>query len=145
MIRDDLDRQRDSWPFRPSAFDVVIAADILEHMRQPERLLRMARWSLAPKGVLIASIPNLARLEVRLSLLVGQFRYGERGLLDRTHYRLFTKSTALQALRDSGFVPRVVDVTGLASRLHLPRFVHGLFAYQFIIIGEPANEPAPIV
>ncbi|MBZ5671576.1 MAG: hypothetical protein LAO04_17845, partial [Acidobacteriia bacterium] len=44
----------------------------------------------APGGTVIVSVPNVAHLWVRLSLLAGRFDYADRGILDRSHLRFFT-------------------------------------------------------
>lgn len=73
-------------------FDVVVLADVLEHVRNPESVLLRARQHLRPGGRLLASTGNVAHLYVRLALLLGGFTYTERGILDKTHVRLFTRT-----------------------------------------------------
>lgn len=73
-------------------FDVVLLMDVLEHMTNPFEYFATVVKLLAPGGVLFISVPNVAHWSIRLSLLCGVFRYTERGLLDRTHYHLFTRS-----------------------------------------------------
>lgn len=72
------------------SFDIVILADVLEHLKKPERLLSMVRDILAPSGSVIFSIPNVAHASVRLAVWQGEFPYSESGILDRTHLRMFT-------------------------------------------------------
>jgi len=74
-------------------FDVVLAADVLEHLRNPERILRQVTSILSPDGYVVASLPNIAHGAVRLALLGGRFDYADLGLLDRTHLRFFTLSS----------------------------------------------------
>ena len=78
-------------PFSPGRFDAIVCGDILEHLREPERLLRHARAWLAPDGALIASIPNVRHHSVVRSVLEGNWTYESAGLLDRTHLRFFTR------------------------------------------------------
>ncbi len=68
----------------PGSFDAIVCGDILEHLRDPDRLLRQARAWLAPDGRLIASIPNVRHHSVVRSLLEGNWTYESAGLLDRT-------------------------------------------------------------
>ena len=74
-------------------FDVVLFADVLEHLKEPADVLRRVRPFVAENGVVVASIPNIAHASVRLALLGGEFRYREWGLLDDTHLRFFTRAS----------------------------------------------------
>ncbi|HLN06781.1 MAG TPA: methyltransferase domain-containing protein [Acidimicrobiales bacterium] len=85
-------------------FDVVTFGDVLEHLRDPLAVLRVAVRKLKPFGCVVISLPNVAHGDVRLSLLHGDFRYQEIGLLDRTHIRFFTLQTARELLQDAGLV-----------------------------------------
>jgi 2-polyprenyl-3-methyl-5-hydroxy-6-metoxy-1,4-benzoquinol methylase len=84
-------------------FDVVVAADFLEHLKDPLATLVAVRAFLKASGQVVASIPNVAHASVRLALLTGRFCYTERGLLDRTHLRFFTRDSTEQLLVDAGF------------------------------------------
>jgi 2-polyprenyl-3-methyl-5-hydroxy-6-metoxy-1,4-benzoquinol methylase len=71
--------------------DALVLADILEHTREPEMCLRSLLSRHLQSGTrVIISLPNVAHLYVRLSLLAGRFCYTDRGILDRTHLRFFT-------------------------------------------------------
>ena len=85
-------------------FGVIVAADVLEHLKDPLRVLRSLRCLLVEDGFLIASIPNVAHGSVRLALLEGRFPYQERGLLDRTHLHFFTRESIGQLFEAAGFV-----------------------------------------
>jgi SAM-dependent methyltransferase len=85
-------------------FDVVIFADVLEHLKEPADVLRRVRPFIAEDGVVIASIPNIAHASVRLALLGGEFRYREWGLLDDTHLRFFTRASIQDLFEESGYV-----------------------------------------
>ena len=74
-------------------FDYVVIADVIEHLRHRQQLLRGARRFLVEGGRLIISTPNIALWFYRLSLLVGRFEYGPRGILDETHVHFFTRAT----------------------------------------------------
>lgn len=86
-------------------FDTLIAADVLEHLRNPDECLRRALEFLADDGTVILSIPNVAHGDIRLALLGGQFNYADHGLLDRTHVQLFTLESLLAMIRDAGLAP----------------------------------------
>ncbi len=89
--------------FGGDSFDTVIFADVLEHLKNPDTVLRRIRPFLTEGGCVIASIPNIAHGSVRLSLLSGVFRYQDTGLLDNTHIRFFTRDTIQDMFEESGF------------------------------------------
>jgi 2-polyprenyl-3-methyl-5-hydroxy-6-metoxy-1,4-benzoquinol methylase len=88
---------------RGKTFDKVLLMDVLEHLREPERLLRECQGLLKPTGRLIVSVPNVANITVRVMLLFGQFRHAERGILDKTHLHFFTRRTARKMLESNGY------------------------------------------
>lgn len=103
VLEIDLDTA-DALPEDLGTFDCVVCADVLEHLRDPERALRMLRRHLAPTGALIASIPNVRHAAVLLPLLVaGRWQYQDEGILDRTHLRFFTPIEILDLLQRTGF------------------------------------------
>lgn len=83
-------------------FDVVILADVLEHMPEPVQLLKQAMMHLAPGGSLLVSLPNTVHWSVRLQVVRGNFEYTNKGILDRGHLRLFTYASALRLFADAG-------------------------------------------
>ena len=101
-------------PFERESFDVVVAGEVLEHIRDPWRLIGDARALLRPGGRLVGSVPNAFRLKSRLRFLLG--REPEE---DRTHLHLFSPA-AVQSLL-AGFVePTLHFVTGRYVRLGPP-------------------------
>ena len=92
-------------------FDVVVFADILEHLREPGRLLDEARSLLGPPGFAVLSIPNVAHGAVRLALLRGGFHYAKAGPLDSDHLRFFTLSSIRELCLRSGYRLDLVDRT----------------------------------
>jgi 2-polyprenyl-3-methyl-5-hydroxy-6-metoxy-1,4-benzoquinol methylase len=99
-------------------FDVVLFADVLEHLRDPAAVLQRVRPLLAEGGAVVSSIPNVAHGSVRLALLNGEFRYRPTGLLDDTHVRFFTRSTVQDLFEGAGYtiarwlrVRRAIDQT----------------------------------
>ena len=77
--------------FDNESFDVIVMADVLEHMRSPAALLRGARALLAPTGCILVSIPNIGHWYGRLKVGLGLFSYDRRGLFDSGHLRFFTR------------------------------------------------------
>jgi 2-polyprenyl-3-methyl-5-hydroxy-6-metoxy-1,4-benzoquinol methylase len=147
-------------------FDAVVISDVLEHVREPQRLLRAARQHLKPDGRLFVSTGNVALWFYRASLLVGRFEYGPRGILDATHVHLYTRASFRREIEDAGFRVLRERVTALPfevvlrstgqSRLvgaiaqgyHLlARLWPGMFAYQFLIEAEATrfyDEPGTL-
>jgi 2-polyprenyl-3-methyl-5-hydroxy-6-metoxy-1,4-benzoquinol methylase len=94
----------------PGPYDVILMADVLEHLRAPEHILPVLRGKLKPDGLALASLPNIAFWKMRLALLRGRFDYTDTGLLDRTHLRFFTLKTATAMFTEAGFrVAKVVE------------------------------------
>ncbi len=85
-------------------FDVVMFADVLEHLKEPADVLRRVRPFVSENGIVIASIPNIAHASVRLALLGGEFRYRQWGLLDDTHLRFFTRASIQDLFEETGYV-----------------------------------------
>jgi SAM-dependent methyltransferase len=147
-------------------FDTVLAADVFEHLPQPDVLLRDLAGHLGPSGAVLASIPNFAHWYPRLRVVTGRFDYDRRGILDRTHLRFFTRRSFERFVRSAGWSCRVVGATGLpfdaATRTagpdHRPvrsrggsllqrvdhalvRLWPSLFAYQFVFeLSPPADR-----
>ena len=84
-------------------FDVIIFADMLEHLAWPASVLKHYVSFLKDGGSIIVSLPNVGLWSVRLSHLLGRFEYEETGVLDRTHLRFFTRSSGIRMLADAGF------------------------------------------
>jgi methionine biosynthesis protein MetW len=132
-------------------FDVVVMADVLEHLRVPETLLAKAASWLRPGGFAVISIPNVGHVSVRLKLLLGRFDYAQSGILDETHLRFFTRRTFASLLKKSGyeiteFVPvgRFPMLARFETNLGLRRFEAaaaagwpGGFGFQFVVRAEP--------
>jgi 2-polyprenyl-3-methyl-5-hydroxy-6-metoxy-1,4-benzoquinol methylase len=100
-------------------FNRILLQDVLEHVPDPARLLRDCRQFLAPDGLLLISVPNVANITVRLSLLFGRFKYTERGILDRTHLRFFTRRTAREAIQEAGYTIERESATVMPVELAL--------------------------
>lgn len=101
-------------------FDTVVAADVLEHLHEPDACLRQLHSLLTADGRLIVSIPNIAHGGVIASLLCNEFEYAETGLLDRTHVHFFTRNSLGKMLHDCGF--RVAHVETVDTGPWHPEF-----------------------
>ena len=85
-------------------FDVVMCADVLEHLRDPRPLLSLLQQFLNDTGCVLLSLPNATHLSVVASLMVGRFPYQSKGLLDNTHLRFFGRDDIDALLRECGLV-----------------------------------------
>ena len=137
-------------------YDAVLALDVIEHLERPEEGVRKIAEILKPGGLLYASTGNIAYLVMRLSLLLGHFNYGKRGILDLTHTRLFTIYSFRKLLANSGFVirevrgfgPPIRDMVGESTTLRaadtasgtLARIWPRMFAFSFLVVAQKADE-----
>jgi 2-polyprenyl-3-methyl-5-hydroxy-6-metoxy-1,4-benzoquinol methylase len=85
-------------------FDVVLCADVLEHLRDPRPLISLLPSFLNDQGFVLMSLPNASHLTVVASLLAGRFPYQSKGLLDNTHLRFFGREDIDAMLRECGLV-----------------------------------------
>jgi SAM-dependent methyltransferase len=124
-------------------FDAIVYGDVLEHLVDPLAALQLARRSLAPSGLVVASVPNIAHLWIRLSLLLGRFEYADRGILDRTHLTFFTRRTFLAMLARAGFVVDQLHVTPVPLPLVVPRHLHGVWLDAVHALSARASRVWP--
>lgn len=132
-------------------YNAVVFGDILEHLSAPQSVLKKLVNLQAPDSVFIVSVPNIANFWVRLNLLFGRFDYADRGILDRTHLRFFTRKTLIAMIQNVGLKVVSVQVTPVPLELvstffvtRLGRALYAVFAwltflfptllgYQFIV------------
>ena len=87
----------------PKRYDVILIGDVLEHLKNPKKVLEKLHGFLNNEGYLVCSIPNIAHGSIRLKLLNGEFRYKPTGLLDETHLHFFTLDSILSMFHSSGY------------------------------------------
>lgn len=85
-------------------FDVVVFADVLEHLDEPARTLHACRALIGPGGCVAISVPNVTHGGIRGMLLEGRWTYAELGILDRTHLRFFSRDGLIDLIDDAAFV-----------------------------------------
>jgi glycosyltransferase involved in cell wall biosynthesis len=91
-------------------FDYILLLDVIEHLRSPEDFLDQLRKLAAASGAeVILTTANIGFIVMRMSLVLGRFEYGKRGILDLTHTRLFTFATMRRALSAAGFNVTAVE------------------------------------
>lgn len=106
------------FPFEPETFDVILTLDILEHLIDPWATLDKLVSLLKPGGILVASLPNVRHYSVVIPLIFfGDWRYQQEGLLDSTHIRFFTRSTAQKFFVKRGLIVEMQGHTGATGTL----------------------------
>ncbi|MDQ6654395.1 MAG: bifunctional glycosyltransferase/class I SAM-dependent methyltransferase [Verrucomicrobiota bacterium] len=151
FIRWDLDRQE--FPVNVSQFDQIFMLDIIEHLKAPEDFMDELRFATGCKRPeVVMTTANIGFAATRLMLLLGQFNYGKKGILDATHTRLFTFRSMNELLKQSGY--KVLEMRGIPApfpkalgdnfishgllRLNeaLIRVSRGFFSYQIFIRAQ---------
>ncbi len=148
-------------PFEPGSFDLVVLADVLEHLADPAAGLARATGWCRPGGAVLVSVPNVAHWQARLMLLRGRWPQDDRGTFDASHLRWFTRDLLGALLRDGGLRDVELHAIVPALRNHAPaaaarlvaraepawqvlgRRAPGLLGYQVIGIGLRAGRPGP--
>jgi glycosyltransferase involved in cell wall biosynthesis len=137
-------------------FDVVIAADVIEHVRNPDALLGDLAGRMASDGSILASVPNFGHWYPRARTAAGLFDYDQRGILDRTHMRFFTRRSFRRTVAHTGLVTTAERYAGLPLEVLgvggvigttvgvvdkvITRVWPTMFAYQFVVRLEPADH-----
>jgi 2-polyprenyl-3-methyl-5-hydroxy-6-metoxy-1,4-benzoquinol methylase len=143
-----IDLEKYSLPFKEK-FDIIIFEDVLEHLRYPEKILKLYKEMLNDKGKIIISLPNVANIKIRFSLLFGNWDYMDSGILDKSHFKFFTNKTAKELLKTSGYDYKLIDFTPGFNFIFFRYFKflkrirkilcsinHSLFAKQLIFEGK---------
>jgi hypothetical protein len=133
---------------------------VIEHLNRPEEFVRLlySQVNTSPNQTIIVSTGNIAFIVQRLMLLLGQFNYGKRGILDSTHTRLFTFASFRRLFEQAGF--EVKSVYGIPAPVPLAignnwisrfflglnqlfiKISKGLFAYQMVFMIKPKPSVA---
>ena len=104
----DIEAATDDFYAAQASRDCWLFADVLEHLRDPWKVLQKIRQVLPAQGHVLACIPNVQHWSMTASVAVGNFRYVNSGLLDKTHLRWFSRKTMLTLFESSGF--RIVEM-----------------------------------
>lgn len=147
------------------SFDKILLLDVLEHLRRPERMLQDCLPLLRANGQLIVSVPNAVNISVRLMVIFGRFDYAERGIMDRTHLRFYSRRTIRALLEENGLevlqhrmtiIPAELALAlspknpivriSQAILIFLTALLPGLFGYQSFLTARAAitsRSPRP--
>lgn len=112
-----------------SNYDFIIMADVLEHLINPEQVLKKLLKIATPQTKLLISLPNIASWPARKQLFFkGDFQYQESGILDKTHLHFYTVNTLPKILAGSGW--KVLRIVGTSTRLPLEGLIN-----KILLIG----------
>lgn len=114
-------------------FDVIILADVLEHLVDPSAILAPVGSLLNPGGRILCSFPNITHLDVQVMLAQDEWRTQPTGILDETHLRFFTVASFTELAFACGYDVAAVD------RVTLPLLGTEVLDYgQRLSLGEAA-------
>lgn len=147
-------------PFSHGEFDYVIFADVLEHLPDPDAVLRRYLPYMGATGRVVVSVPNMRFYSVLLRLIVDRWSYSDHGIRDRTHLRIFTRRS-LEAMlascsliverlernyrlvEDQSEIGRLGSIATRLARLTIaPCLFPDLMAFQYVAI---ARRMSPVV
>jgi 2-polyprenyl-3-methyl-5-hydroxy-6-metoxy-1,4-benzoquinol methylase len=108
IIQVDLNAK--DWPtqLKGKQFDVVVAADVLEHLYNPWRTLEQMATLVNEGGYIVISLPHIGHAAILACLMNGNFDYRDWGLLDRTHIRFFGLKNIENLFVNAGL--KIIDV-----------------------------------
>ncbi|MDO9424799.1 MAG: class I SAM-dependent methyltransferase [Methylobacter sp.] len=143
-----LDVEKNPLPAHIGKFNLILLLDVLEHLVDPWTLLkRLKEEHLAVDGKIIISLPNARHFSLVLPLLVGRFDYVERGILDKTHLRFFTKDSATKLLKSAGLNIEAIKPASLDIRLNSGKLnvitlglFSGFIASQYLFKATAENK-----
>jgi len=140
-------------PVDVSQYDQIFMLDIIEHLNDPVAFMEGMRAATGYKRPeIVLTTANIGFYVTRFMLLFGFFNYGRKGILDRTHTRLFTFDSMRELLDETGYkvtevkgipapYPRALGDNALARSLVainnlLIKLNKGLFSYQILVCAQ---------
>ena len=130
-------------PFTDETFDVIVMADVIEHLIDPWSVVKALKRFLKPNGRIIASIPNIQEKKNLVRIyLKGDFSYEDWGVFDRTHLRFFCRKNVIELFEKDY---RIIRIRNLPEKLRgkkaiLNRITGGrlidFFTMQFVVVAE---------
>jgi 2-polyprenyl-3-methyl-5-hydroxy-6-metoxy-1,4-benzoquinol methylase len=144
----------DELPFAEGEFDLILFADVLEHLPDPDAVLTRCLPLLAPGGNVVVSVPNMRFWLVLGRLAMDRWEYADHGVRDRTHLRIFTRRSLLRMLERHGLeiermarnhrlfddqlqIGRVGALVTRIARATIARWpLRDLLAYQYVVVAR---------
>jgi O-antigen biosynthesis protein len=142
-------------PFTAGEFDVIVFADVLEHLPDPDLALVRCLPLLAGGGTVVVSVPNMRFYLVLARLAADRWEYADHGVRDRTHLRIFTRRSLERLLTSHGLrierlernfrllddqsqIGRTGALATRVARVTLGRLLRDLTAYQYVAVARRA-------
>ncbi|MEJ7825436.1 MAG: class I SAM-dependent methyltransferase [Solirubrobacteraceae bacterium] len=143
-------------PFADGEFDLMVFADVLEHLPDPDRALARCLPLLAAAGTVVVSVPNVRFYLVLARLVADRWEYADHGVRDRTHLRIFTRHSLermlgshglrierlqrnFRLLDDQSQIGRVGALATRLARVTIGRSpLRELTAYQYVAVARRA-------
>ena len=138
-------------------FDVIVFGDVLEHLNDPDSVLKLCKEHLTDSGAIVASVPNVAHVAIRAMLLEGRWEYSDLGILDRTHVRFYTKSSLVELFTNASYIVRNLHPVQISAeqvdelcKLDLdPKILKVAvkqikddcaYDFQYVLLAQPVTE-----
>ncbi len=132
--------------FPDEYFDLVVYADVLEHLRDPWSFAANQFSLLKPGGYVLASLPNVANWRIVANLLLNKWEYKNHGTLDRMHLRFFTLPGLVDMFESAGYrilktecnrgrISRLISAASFGLLSHLVTFQY------FFLLQKPDEAP----
>jgi 2-polyprenyl-3-methyl-5-hydroxy-6-metoxy-1,4-benzoquinol methylase len=143
--------------FEKESFDLIIAADVLEHLYDPWRVMDFLRSFLKMKGKAVLSFPNTQNINLIANLVQGHWTYEKYGLLDATHIRFFTWNEIAKLLQGTGYgilkvvsqlqaaldgqpYPLEIAISNLVLKNVSREEAERLFTFQYLVLAEKVTS-----
>jgi glycosyltransferase involved in cell wall biosynthesis len=144
--------EKGEFPVEVSRFDQIFMLDVIEHLHDPEVFMEQLRAATGRKRPeIVLTTANVAFGVTRLMLFLGHFNYGRKGILDRTHTRLFTFNSLRELFEQTGY--KVIEMRGIPApfpkvfgqgfggflvsvNTFLIKLLRGLFSYQIYVRAQ---------
>ncbi len=151
-----LDLDSDDISVVGDGFEIIVIGDLLEHVKDPESLLRKLKPLCREFARLICCVPNMSHISVLERMIAGDITYDTMGLLDTTHLRFFSPSSIVKTFMDAGWLPNLTDyytsspknqkfadlIIAAGEALDIPpaTTIRNFSLYQLIIECVPSKE-----
>ncbi len=141
----DIEKEVSSLPFANDFFDIIICADILEHLIDPWKVVKELKRYLKKDGILIASIPNIREIKTMLKIFFkGDFLYENEGILDKTHLRFFCKKNIIDLFKKNGYTIEKITYNLAPKRNILNKmflgFLEEFLVAQYIVLARNTQD-----